>query len=176
MKTKVAFWLVPAVEDRAFFQEMIDTLAHEYDAPAFVPHVTIYFGECQPDESPTSLVEEAIQGVKSFSLAVDRLLYTDQFTKTLFVQFQPNSVLTQISETLRHSLGQPSDFVLNPHLSLIYKQMSEETQKYLVTSITLPKSEVFFNEVQAILAPNKTQTREDVESWKVLYKTQLDNS
>ncbi|NEQ22951.1 MAG: cyclic phosphodiesterase-like protein, partial [Microcoleus sp. SIO2G3] len=54
MKTKVSFWLIPSDEDRSYFQEIINTLAQEYDAPAFTPHVTIYSGEYAQEESPTA--------------------------------------------------------------------------------------------------------------------------
>ncbi len=168
MRTKVAFWLIPSAEDRIFFQETIDTLAREYDAPTFTPHVTIYSGEYAPDESLAEHIEKATQGVQSFSLIVDKLLYTDLFTKTLFVQFQPSAILSQISETLRLSSRQPSDFSLNPHLSLIYQHLSEEIKKNLTTSMSLPKTEVFFNEVRAITTSERAQKREDVESWKVI--------
>lgn len=168
MVTKVSYWLIPSQEDRAFFQDIINTLAREYDAPSFTPHVTIYSGDSAPDESPDRLLEQAIQGVRPFSLKSDRILYSQEFTKTLFVQFQPNSILSQISQSLQSSSKNPSDYTLNPHLSLIYKQMSNETQKNLMTSLTLPKSEVVFDEVMAISSPEQTQTREDVESWDVI--------
>ena len=173
MKTKVSFWLIPSEEDRAFFQEIIDTLSLEYDAPTFTPHVTIYSGEYAPDESPAKLIEKATQEVSSFSLRVNKLLYTDEFTKTFFVQFQSSATLTKISETLQTNSINQSNFVLNPHLSLIYKQMSEETKKNLTTSLTLPKSEVFFDEVRAISTPERVQKREDVESWKVIFIKKL---
>ncbi len=168
LKTKVSFWLIPSEEDRSFFQNIIDTLAQEYDAPTFTPHVTIYSGEYAPDESLAELIENATQRVQNFSLRVDKLLYTDEFTKTLFVQFHPSSILSKISETLQRSSRKSSDYNLNPHMSLIYKQMSEETKKNLATSLSLPKSEVFFNEVSAISTPARVQGREDVESWKVI--------
>mgnify|MGYP004474441731 CR=1 FL=1 len=168
MVTKVSYWLIPSQEDRAFFQDIIDTLAREYDAPSFTPHVTIYSGDSAANESPDELIKQAIQGVQPFSLRSDRILYSQEFTKTLFVQFQPNSILSQISQSLQSSSKNSSDYALNPHLSLIYKQMSEETQKDLTTSLTLPKSEVVFDEVMAISSPERTQTRDDVESWQVI--------
>lgn len=176
MKTKVSFWLIPSQKDRAFFQEIIDTLAQEYDAPIFTPHVTIYSGEYAVDESPVELIEKATHKVQSFSLRVDKLLYTDEFTKALFVQFHQNAILSKISETIHTSSRTPSDFALNPHLSLIYKQMSEETKKKLTTSLSLPKSEVFFDEVRAISASQRVQGREDVESWKVICTSKLQSA
>jgi len=173
LKNKVSFWLIPSEEDREFFQEIIDTLSQEYDAPAFTPHVTIYSGEYTPDESTAELIEKATQEVQGFSLKVDKLLYTEEFTKTLFVQFNPDGILSRISETLGRRAKKPSDFELNPHLSLIYKYLSEEIKKNLTTSISLPKSEVFFNEVRAISTSEKVQGREDVESWKVICNRKL---
>lgn len=136
MRTKVSFWLIPSEEDRAFFQEIIDTLAQNYDAPVFTPHVTIYSGEYTPDEAIAQLIEKATPGIQSFSLSVEQLLYTDQFTKTLFVQFKPSSTLSTISETLRSSSKKPSNFALNPHLSLIYQYLNEEIKKDLIASIS----------------------------------------
>jgi len=173
LKNKVSFWLIPSEEDREFFQEIIDTLSQEYDAPAFTPHVTIYSGEYTPDESTAELIEKATQEVQGFSLKVDKLLYTEEFTKTLFVQFHPNVILSRISETLGRRAKKPSNFELNPHLSLIYQHLSEEIKKKLMTSISLPKSEVFFNEVRAISTSEKVQGREDVESWKVICNRKL---
>lgn len=168
MKNKVSFWLIPSEEDKEFFQDIIDNLAKQYDAPVFTPHVTIYSGEYTPEESPAELLDNAIQGIQSFSLRVDQLLYTDQFTKTLFVQFYPNPFLTQISETLHNCSKHPAKYVLNPHLSLIYQYLREEIKKKLITQLCLPKSEVFFNEVRAISTRNQVKGWEDVVSWEVI--------
>ena len=173
MTTKVSFWLIPSQEDRAFFQKIIDTLAQEYDAPAFTPHVTIYSGEYAPNESPAELLEKAIQGVQCFSLRIDKLLYSEEFTKTLFVQFHPSTILSQISETIQSNSKNSSDYALNPHLSLIYKQMNEETKKNINASLSLPKSEIVFDEVRAISTSETVQTREDVESWKEICISKL---
>ncbi|HAG83677.1 MAG TPA: cyclic phosphodiesterase-like protein [Cyanobacteria bacterium UBA12227] len=173
-KTKVSFWLIPSEQDRSFFQDIIDSLAKEHNAPTFTPHVTIYSGEYIPDESLDELIEKATQRVQPFSLRVDSISYTNEFTKTVFVQFQPHPILTQISETIHRNSLHPSDFTLNPHLSLIYKHLSEEIKIDLANSIKLPKSEVFFNEVRAISTPNQTQNREDVENWKVITIKNLD--
>ncbi len=165
---KISFWLIPSKEDKAFFQEIINRLAREYNAPTFTPHVTIYSGEYTSNDFSTELIEQATQGIQSFSLKVDRILYTEQFTKSLFVQFQPNQILSNISESLRYGSKKQSNFELNPHLSLIYKNLSQEIKQDLTKSIILP-TEVSFNEVSAIATLEKVQNREDVESWKVIY-------
>ena len=168
MKTKVSFWLIPSGDDKTFFQKIIDNLAQEYNAPTFTPHVTIYSGEYEPDESPVEIIEKAIHSFQSFSLKVDKLLYTDSFTKSLFVQFNSNSILSNISQTLQRSSKKQSEFTLNPHLSLIYQYLNEEIKKKIMEEIRLPKSEFVFDELRAISTPEKVQKREDVENWKVI--------
>ena len=173
MNARVAFWLIPSQEERAFFQGIIETLAQEYNALTFTPHVTIYAGESPPDESPAKLLEIATQSIQGFSLRVEQLLYTEEFTKTLFVQFYPNPVLSQITECLRNNALKPSDYVLNPHLSLIYQYLNEETKKELAKSIQLPKSEIFFDEISAISIPDTITKTEDVANWDVVYTRKL---
>ncbi|NET59419.1 MAG: cyclic phosphodiesterase-like protein [Symploca sp. SIO2E6] len=173
VNTKVSFWLIPSEEDRAFFQNMIDSLAQEYDAPSFTPHVTIYSGEYTSDDNPIELIEQSIKEVKSFSLRVAKLRYTEEFTKTLFVEFLPCAILTQISESLRSSSSKPSNYILNPHLSLIYRRMDETIKKNLTNSLSLNKSEVFFNEVRAISTPALIQAKEDVENWQTICTRKL---
>jgi len=173
LNTKLSFWLIPSQEDLDYFQEIIDTLAQEYDAPTFTPHVTIYSGEYAPDTSLESMVKQATQGIKSFRLSIEQVLYTEEFTKSLFVQFYQSSILSQITETLRSCTKVPSKFTLNPHLSLIYQHLTEDIKKKLITKISLPQSEVLFNEVRVISTASKVETREDVENWQLIYRKNL---
>lgn len=172
MSQKVAFWLIPAAADREFFQEIIDRLARDYDAFSFLPHVTIYWGEFSSDESPTEILEQAIQGIRSFSLQCDRILYTDQFTKSLFVQFHPSAVLSQIAAAIR-SRATPSDFTLNPHLSLMYNHVGEAVKQRLAQTIHLSRTQVLFDEIQVLLTPDTAQTRSDIENLKLIWRKKI---
>jgi 2'-5' RNA ligase len=169
----VSFWLLPAEADRVFYQETIRALAQAYDAPVFTPHVTLYSGTCPPEADPEDMLTQATQGVQGFSLHIDRILYTEEFTKTVFVQLLPSTLLRSIAENLSKRCAPPSGYVLNPHVSLIYKQMSAKEKQQIATTIRLPASTVFFDEVSAVATSNTTQTREDVESWKVICSKKL---
>ena len=173
MNTKISFWLIPSEEDRAFFQRIIDNLAQEYDAPSFTPHVTIYSGEYTADDNPAEIIEQSIKEVKNFSLKVEKLGYTEEFTKTLFVQFLPCVTLSKISETIHSSSSKPSNYLLNPHLSLIYRRLNETIKENLTSSLILNKSEVFFDEVKAISTPALIQAKEDVEGWQTICTRKL---
>lgn len=79
-----------------------------------------------------------------------------------------------MSDTLQRSSKLPSEFALNPHLSLIYQSLNQEIKKSIITSIRLPKSEVVFDQVRAISTPEKVQKREDVEKWRVVSTSKLE--
>jgi 2'-5' RNA ligase len=164
---------MPADEDRAFFQEMINALARHYDAPPFVPHVTIYSGASAPADNPRQIIITSTQAVRAVTLDVDAVLSSEQFTKTLYVQFHPSTPLRSLSERMKRAVAQPSDYVLNPHLSLMYKDLSADEKQRIAASIHLPQAEVSFSEVWAIASPGHTQTPEDIRQWDVVCRWPL---
>lgn len=153
---------------------MINSLANAHDAPRFEPHVTIYSENYTADESVDQLIETAVKNVPGFMLDIDQISYTDLYTKTLFVQFHPSAILTQISETLRRNSAHPSNYVLNPHLSLIYQHLDQAIQTKLATELVIPYTQVFFDEVRAISTPEPVRSREDVEKWQTLSVRRLE--
>jgi hypothetical protein len=108
-----------------------------------------------------------------YALSIRGLDFSEEFTKTFFVQFAPHPKLTLLSEDLRRASASPSDYELNPHLSLIYKEMDDETKRGLVASVTLPFDEVIFDTVKAILGPAEIKSRKEVEAWRVLWERKL---
>lgn len=160
---KVSFWLIPAEPDRAFYQSLINTLAHQYNAPMFQPHITIHSGACDLDKV-LEFLQSIHQHQLEISLEVDRVRYSEQFTKTLFIQLCSNSELEQLSESIQRYFD--ATFELDPHLSLIYAPLTEMEKRSLTEQLQLSDRVIRFDRVCAIETPNKTQTREDVEAWR----------
>ena len=168
----VTYWLCPAEPGRGELVELIRDLAARFDAPVFEPHVTIYVTKAD-DENPEKVLETVVKGRRLYRLGVRGLDYSDKFTKTMFVQLAPNAELSRLSDELRRASATQSDYELNPHVSLIYKTMDEETKRHLAASITLPFTEVTFDTVKAVMSPAKIQSREDVEAWRVVAERKL---
>jgi hypothetical protein len=170
MITRASFWLLPAAAEQAVFQELIHDLALRYDGPVFEPHVTLYSGTYAPDERLDAILAQAGREAEPLRLHVDTVAYTAQFTKTLFVQFQPSLRLSRLSERLRAHASQPSDYVLDPHLSLMYKHMSEAEQRRLAASIRVPLDTVTFDAVCVTVAPTPTRSPQDVARWEIRWR------
>ena len=168
----VTYWLCPAQPEHDHFARLIGDLAARFDAPSFEPHVTIHTTTAER-ENPARVLANIVNGRRPFRLSVRGVDYSDEYTKTLFVQLSPDIEVAQLREDLRRASVSPSDYRLNPHVSLLYKKIDEETQRRLAASIVLPFTAVNFSSVKAVISPAEIQSREDVEAWRVIAECSL---
>lgn len=167
----LTYWLTPAEPARRYFRSLICDLALRLDAPVFEPHVTLYVTKAA-DENPAAVLQSALTNLKPLRLSIAGLDCSDKFTKTLYVQFHPEAALQRLSENLRAASVSQREYELNPHLSLIYKTMAPETKRRVINSLNLAFTEADFDLVKAVMSPAKIESREDVESWRIV-ATQL---
>ncbi len=160
----IAYWLLPAELAREFFTEIIATLAARFDAPRFHPHVTLFVA---PDDSSNPAKVLSRIGRVEISLHVISIDWSEQFTKTLFVQFEQSDVLKKLAETIRvRTNGERS--VIDPHLSLLYKRLPKQAKRNLAGSIRLPFQEVAFDSICAMRCVSPTRNAADVRAWKLV--------
>ena len=168
----VTYWLCPAEPERSQLAGLIADLAVRFAAPVFEPHVTLYVTSANNENSP-QVLEEVVSRHKAFRLAVRGLNYSDAFTKTLFVELAPDAELAQLSEDLRRASVSPGDYHLNPHVSLLYKTLDEETKRGLAVSVALPFVVVHFSCVKAVIGHAEIKSSEDVKAWRVVAERRL---
>src|SRR5450755_4628546 len=165
-KAIVAYWLMPAEPTRSFFASTIAKLAARFDAPLFEPHVTIYAAG-KGEGIPAEVLGRALADCHPFRLSVRNLQYSGEFTRTVFVQFEPSPTLSGISHALQQAPVSHDEYQLNPHLSLIYKKMTRSAKTELAASVNLPFTEVLFDSAKAVICPARIRSRQDVEAWRV---------
>jgi 2'-5' RNA ligase len=163
----LTYWLIPAEPARSYFRSLISDLARRFDAPVFEPHVTLYVTE-SGNENPAGVLRETSRNIEPPRLSITAINYSDEFTKSLFVEFQPADFLASLNEKLRAGSASQPEYQLNPHLSLIYKTMSPGTKTQLAKSLRLPFDEVRFDSAKAVTSPAKIRSRGDVEAWRVV--------
>jgi hypothetical protein len=163
----VAYWLAPAEPAQNFFDAKIAELASRFDAPVFEPHVTVYANR-KGKEDPKEVLGSVLANCGPFRLSVRDIQCSDEFTKTVFVRFEASAQLSRLSRALQQASTSHDEYQLDPHLSLIYKEMTPETRVEVAASIKLPFTEVLFDSAKAIVCPTPIRSRQDVEAWRLV--------
>src|SRR6478752_7739857 len=92
-EASLAYWLMPAEPARSFFVSTIRELAARFGGPVFEPHLTIYVTSNNND-NPSDVLNRALRNISVPCLGIRDLRYSDIFTKSLFVQFESNPVIS----------------------------------------------------------------------------------
>jgi hypothetical protein len=171
-QTVIAYWLIPSGPVHSFFQRIINNLARRYDAPVFEPHVTIHVGADRADAAKNAL-GDAARECKLIGLTPLAIDQSDEFIKTLFVQFAMSAELSKINGIIREAADDSSHYQLKPHLSLLYKNLAAATRRELAASINIPLSEVTFDAIKAVRCVSPTESGADVEAWHVVAAASL---
>jgi 2'-5' RNA ligase len=171
-QTVIAYWLIPSESACSFFQRSINDLARRFDAPVFEPHVTIYVGADRADAAKNAL-GAAARKCNLIELTPVGIDQSDEFIKTLFVQFAMNAELRKINGIIRDTANDSSQYELKPHLSLLYKNLAAATRCELAASIDVPLSEVTFDAIKAVRCVSPTESGADFEAWRVIAAASL---
>lgn len=172
MNEHVSYWLTAAEPDKTHWSEMIRSLAKRFDAPIFEPHVTLYSGPLHSRDQPEEIIRAATRELSEIILDATGIGHSGQFTKTLFIEFVANEALKKLSSELKQRSSLANDYELKPHLSLIYAALAPETRQRLVNELPMP-AQVRFNAVKAMVSRGPTQSRQDVEAWRIVASAEL---
>jgi 2'-5' RNA ligase len=168
----IAYWLIPTEPAHSYFQRLINDFAQRYNAPHFEPHVTVHVGANSVDVVD-GVLSKAAAVCEQIELQALEVSGSSEFMKTLFVQFAMSRQFAQLNQSIRTASQDSSEYQLNPHLSLLYKKISIQERRLLTHSIEVPFSEVVFNSLKAVRCISPTQSRADVEGWRVVAETSL---
>jgi 2'-5' RNA ligase len=163
----IAFWLMPAAPASRFFAKLVGDLAARTDAPVFEPHVTLSAGKIKP-AAALQVLPQTQQQYGPLDLEIDRIDSSEEFTKTLFVQFRPSPAASALSRAIANAVGAGNDYEFNPHLSLLYKEMPPGEKAALADAIVIPFSSVVFDRVKVLAMTAPITKREQVEAWRPL--------
>jgi hypothetical protein len=147
--TQYTLWLLPAEPLANDLRGVIHDLAWEFDAPEFDPHVTIYVGPSSTNEACKTAGAMAAQ-LRALDLEMQKLDHSAVYSKTFFAQFHESVPLRRMSDLARASVAIPSEYSLNPHLSLLYKHLPEETRLALCRRSIIPEGAYHLDRIRAV--------------------------
>lgn len=100
-------------------------------------------------------------------MTTDRLDHTESYTKTLFVQFQDSAAVRQMFETAKGASPQ-SNYVLNPHLSLLYKKLPEARRRELCDTLHVPMGNYVFDRIRMVETELPIEDDGPVRRWRMV--------
>jgi hypothetical protein len=137
--------------------------------------VTVYIGAGEVEEA-CSAARLAASSFAPIELHPEKLDSTPIFTKTLFIQFGKSSTASELSKTLRSKMLAPSDYELNPHLSLMYKNIHEIERLNLCQTLHVPQSSYVFDTLSVIRSgPQPILEEEQIRRWIHVHSYELGN-
>jgi 2'-5' RNA ligase len=165
--TEFTLWLTPREPLGSFLRSTIRRLAARLDAVEFEPHVTVFCGPSTDDEARAVARRIAIQ-FAPIELTADRLDHSERFTKTLFVQFQESARVREMFEIMAAGFSQRSDYVLNPHLSLLYKNQPAGRREYFCETLQVPMGIFGFDRIRMIETELPIEDEGPIRRWRVV--------
>lgn len=174
MKTLLSVWLVPQEKDKLYLYEIIDKLAKENNAPTFIPHLTLLPGIEMEVNDLKIILNEVFNQTKSFKINKTKISQSEQFFKTVFIEFELDENLKNLFMRLSEKTDNKSIDAFNPHISLLYKTMPEEEKEKIIKNLSI-KNDFIIDKV-IINAPGLGQTDYlDIPSWRNLYEIKLND-
>jgi hypothetical protein len=161
----IAYWLLPEKAAREVFAEKVHELAGRFDAPLFAPHVSVFIAP-QNSRHPAEILREL--GAVTIELTIHSIRFSEEFTKTLFVQFERSVPLQEMGDRIWKASGAPERYVIDPHLSLLYTSLAVAKKKALVDEIKFPFRKVGFSSICAMRCARPTARLTEVEQWRLL--------
>ena len=164
-KNAIAYWLLPETAACEVFSKKIRELARRFEAPLFVPHVSIFITS-ENSHHPAEILREL--GSVTLELTIHSIRFSEQFTKTLFVQFERSVPLQELGDRIWKASRSPEQYVIDPHMSLLYANLSAEKKRALVDEIRFPFRNVGFSSICAMRCARPTVTVAEVQQWRLL--------
>jgi len=166
-RTEFTLWLTPREPLRSVLRSGIRQLAARLDAVEFEPHVTV-FSAPSTDIEALAVARRIAAQFSPIELTADCLDHSEAYTKTLFMQFRNSTLLRQIFDTAATQYSRPSNYILNPHLSLIYKRLNEDCRRTLCATLQVPMGSHRFDRVRMIETELPIEDDGPVRRWRVI--------
>jgi putative hydrolase of the HAD superfamily len=135
--------------------------------------VTVYSGVFSDLDELKRVVAAAVEGMEPFPLSIRGIGWSEEFFKTLFIEFDESDALRGIHERIKTGLGEDSGYGLAPHLSLMYRDMPLRDKEALARRIVLDRPVVRFDEVKIVAPQNLLDGWRDTGLWKTVFSVKL---
>ena len=173
--SRIAFWLVPTKPERRVLSREIATFAEQHASPVFLPHVTLYSCKRSDAQEELSLLASLTKHYSPVTMAVDSLGGKDRLAQAFCLKLRRNEIVEEMSRNLADSVPCPSYYSFNPHLSLIYQDLTNHQRKMLKETWISPCETIHFDQLWAVAIPSRIKEVQDFYGWQPMLICKLDS-
>lgn len=171
MKKKFALWLKPGDEVFEVLDRIIASLAKEFNAPRFEPHITVAGSIQMPEETIAIRMEAMVKDCEPMTLCLSETGCMDTVYQSLFIHVAPNEALLALRERCMTELQLEHESYM-PHISLIYKQLDTGIKRSITERVG-QRFDMVFKPDKLYLADTSSRSP---EQWKVKHCVPLTRS
>ena len=172
-KNGLSYWLLPTEKSRTEIQSIINKFCSEYGTPIFEPHLTVYVGTFSDSDDFKNIISQSFNDLDPLKLEYQGAGYSEKFTMSVYLQFRSSSLLDSIFSKIASHSEFTTNYKIDPHISLIYKDLPLEEKKYLASNIQVSFNEICFDRVKVSCHRNIIDCDEAIEDFDELYVTSL---
>jgi putative hydrolase of the HAD superfamily len=170
---RVAVFLTPAADDFRYADGIIRELSAKFGAPLFEPHLTVCSGLCADPELLKGIVAEAARSIPLLALRVRGIGSSEAYFRTLYVEFEPDLLLTGLRERMGSVVARPDNVTYLPHLSLLYREMPLAEKKAVARRLVMDRTELTFDALKVVAPANIREGWRDTLRWQTLFREAL---
>lgn len=165
-KSKYSLWLVPKGGVGMALQDLIGKLAGQYQAPKFVPHVTLVanvFADSGELEDLKVRVGLFAERMNQFTVELTNYAYLDEEFRSLYLLAQSPELRLAYDQALQvFPQVRDEHFQKMPHLSVLYGDYPSETKEQIIESSPWAGAEFVVESIDLYLTNNP------VEDWRLV--------
>lgn len=173
MLKKFALWYMPEIKQCEELKALIEGIANKCEADAFLPHMTGYSGLYERRDELIKEVRQVFSEIKPFEMQISGTHCSNRLFESFFIQLKPTEQLQQIAAQFgQMHCGNPN-YQLNPHISLLYKEMSLEEKRALANETTIPWQKLYFDQVWVVSPGDPIRLWRNMTQLQIHYKYRL---
>lgn len=141
-----SIWAIPPQPVYDQLKELIESLAKEYNAPTFEPHMTVLGAFEAEFEDIQQKVTQHAQITKPLELSLGPISISTTYFQSVFVRVNSTAQLMQLNLATKKMFDVENN-VFMPHISLLYgvdemREREETAQKISLPSVSFTVSEL----------------------------------
>jgi hypothetical protein len=132
---RFALWLLPDAAARQWLAALIHDLAREFQTVAFEPHLTLLGGIHGAEPALTATLANLADRMKAMALRPSAVQYRPEYFRSVYIGIVSDAALDQ-SRGDAAALYGGSAAAFEPHISLLYGDLPEETKHVIAVRLS----------------------------------------